>query len=89
MALDLDFGVLFPASDIHGHVVKGDLLLEELVHLLLDRVLITRLDKRCGVVDARHRIEVFMLPGVHSAHSEVVVEQVLTVSTIWNAIVNQ
>ena len=45
MALDLDFGVLFPASDIHGHVVEGDLLFEELVHLLLNWIFISRLDK--------------------------------------------
>jgi len=59
--LDLYFRVLFPATDVHGHVIKGDLLFQELVHLALDRVLVTRLDERRGVVDAGHRVEIFML----------------------------
>ena len=89
MTLDLDFRVLFPASDIHWHVIKGDFLFEELVHLSLNRVLITSLDKGGGVIDARHRIEIFVLARVHTTRAEVIIEQVLSMATVGNTIVNE
>ena len=61
MSLHLYFRVLFPAADVHRHVIKGDLLFEELVHLTLNRILVTCLHKGGSVVDASHRVEVFML----------------------------
>ena len=61
VTLHLNFGVLFPATDVHGHIVKGNFLLQEFVHLTLDRVFIASLYKCSSVVNASHGVEVFVL----------------------------
>ena len=61
VTLHLNFRVLLPSTNVHRHVVKRHLLLQEFVHLSLDGVLVTRLHERGCVVDARHRVEVFVL----------------------------
>ena len=89
VSLHLNFRVLFPATNISRHVVEHDFFLEELVHLALDRILIAGLDERGRIVDARHRVEVLVLARVHSANSEIIVEEVLAMTTIGHTIVNQ
>ena len=74
VTLHLYFTVLLPASNLHGHVIKGDLLFEELVHLPLDGVLISRLNEGRSVVDAGHGVEVFVLARVHAAAPEVIIK---------------
>ena len=74
MSLHLNFGVLFPAADVHRHVVKGNLFFKELVHLTLNRVLVTSLHEGGGVVDASHCVEVFVLAREDTAASEVIIE---------------
>ena len=89
MSLHLDLRILFPAADVRRHVVKHDLLLEELIHLALDRVLIAGLNERGSVVDASHRVKVLVLARVDAAHSEVVVEKVLAVTPVGHTIVDE
>ena len=87
--LHLYFGVLFPTADVHGHVIKGDLLLEEFVHLTLNRVLVTCFDEGGSVVDASHCVEVFVLAREHTATSEIVVEQIFAMATVRNTVINE
>lgn len=89
MPLHLNFGVLFPAADIHRHVIEGDLLLEEFVHLALNRVFIASFDEGGSIVDASHCVEVFVLAREHSATPEVIVEQIFAMATIRHTIVNE
>lgn len=88
MTLNLNFRVLLPTSNVHGHVVKRDFLLQEFVHLPLNRVFVARLHKRCCVVNASHRVKVFVLAREDAARSEVVIKQVLPVTSVRDAIVN-
>ena len=89
MALHLDFRVLFPATNISRHVVEHDFFLEELVHLALNRIFISSSNKGCGIVNAGHRIKVFVLTGVDSANSEIIIEQVLAMASVWNTVVDE
>merc|ERR1719362_2487975 len=89
MSLHLDLRILFPATNVHRHIIKGDLLLQKFIHLSLDRILIACFHKRGRVVDAAHRVEVFVLSRVHTAHSEVIIEEILAVTSIWHTIVHQ
>ena len=87
--LHLYFGVLFPAADVHGHVVKGDLFLQEFVHLTLDRVFITCLDEGGSVVDASHCVEIFVLAREDTTAPKVIIEQVFSMATVGNTVVNK
>ena len=89
MALHLDFRVLFPATNISGHVVEHNLFLEELVHLTLNRIFITGSYKGGRVVDAGHSVEVLVLTRVDPANSEIIIEQVLAMASVWNTVVDE
>ena len=89
VTLYLNFGVLFPAADVHWHIIKSNFFLQEFVHLTLNGVFIASLYKRSSVVNASHGVEVFVLTRMHSTASEVIVEQVLTMATIWHTIINE
>ena len=89
MTLNLDFRVLFPATNISRHVVEHDFFLEELVHLALNGVFISSSNKGCSIVNASHRVEVFVLTGIDSANSEIIIEQVLAMAPVWYTIVDK
>lgn len=89
MPLHLYFGVLFPSADVHGHVVEGHFFLQEFVHLTLNGVLIARFDEGGCVVNARHRVEVFVLTRENTAAPKVIVEQIFSMSTVGHTVINE
>lgn len=86
--MHLNFTVLFPASDVWGHIRKVYLFLEEGVHLGLDWVWLAGNDKSTGIIDARHLVEIFVLARVRSHNIKLRVENILAVSSVGNTIVN-
>ena len=89
MSLYLNFGVLFPAADICGHVIKGNLLLQELIHLSLNRVLISSSNEGGCIINACHCVKVFVLAREDATTPKVIIEKVFSVTSIRYAIVNQ
>jgi hypothetical protein len=88
MALHLYFGILFPATDIRRHTCKLNVFFEENVHLSLDWVFLSSLDKRGSIVQSGHRIEILMGATVDAAAAEVRVKNIFAMSSIRNSIVN-
>jgi len=88
MSLHLNFGVLFPASDVHWHILEGYLFLEEFVHLTFNGVFVASLHEGGCIINACHSIKVFVLSRENTAASKIVIEQVFSVTTIGYTVVN-
>lgn len=89
VTVDGDLGVLLPAAHVVWHLWEVDLLLEERVHLTLNVVLLIVANETSDEVDHSHGLEVVVTTGV-AAHSAVLWgEDVLTVATVWDAVVNE
>ena len=86
--MHLNFTVLFPASDVWGHIREVNLFLEEGVHLSLDWIWLARNDKSTSIIDARHLVKILMLTSVGAHDIELGVENILTVASVGNTIVN-
>lgn len=86
--MDLNFTVLFPASDVWGHIGKVDLFLEEGVHLSLDGVWLAGNHEGSGIIDARHLVEILVLAGVRAHHIKLGVENILAMTSVGNTVVN-
>lgn len=86
--MDLNFTVLFPASDVWGHIGKIYLFLEEGVHLSLDWVWFAGNDKSTRIIDARHLVKIFVLASMRSHHVKLRVKNILSVSSVGHTIVN-
>ena len=89
VSLYLNFGVLFPAADICRHVIKGNLLLQEFIHLSLDGVLISSSNEGGCIINACHCVKVFVLAREDATTPKVIIEKVFPVTAIRNAIVHQ
>ena len=87
--MHLDLAVLLPASDVIWHLVgEVDFLLEELVHLPLNRVRLALHHKSAAVVDAGHRVEIFVVAREAAHDVKLGVEYVLTMASILDAVIN-
>ena len=87
VSLDLNFRVLLPASNIVRHI-EGDVLLEEHVHLSLDGIRGSVWHECATIVDDSHRVEVLVLSSGAAHDTELSIENILSVSSVLNSIVN-
>ena len=88
VALDRDFAVLLPSSNIDRHCFKLNFFFQELVHLSLNGVILASSNKSGAKVDSRHGIKIFMGAREATHHTELGVEQVLTVTAVWHTIID-
>lgn len=86
--MNLNFTVLFPASDVWGHIGKIYLFLEEGVHLSFDWVWLAGNYKSSSIIDARHLVKIFVLASVGSHNIELRVENILSMTSVGNTVVN-
>lgn len=88
MALDRNFAVLLPAPNVWWHVVELNLFLQEQVHLALDGVLLSVTDEGSAEVERGHGVEVLVRTAEAAHDAEVSVEEVLAMTTIGDAVIN-
>ena len=87
ISLNLYFWVLFPASYFIRHI-ELNIFFEESIHLFFDWIWFTTCDKCSGIIDTRHRVKIFVVTCVAAHHVKFLIENVFSVSSIRNSIVN-
>ena len=87
VTLNLYLRILFPASNLIWHV-EDNIFFEELVHLSLDWIWLTAGDKSSCVIDTCHRIEIFVITSVASHHVEFRIENIFSMTSVWNTVIN-
>lgn len=78
---------MFPTSHVFWHV-ELNLLLEEVIHLLLYWIWLAADHESSSVIDTGHLVEVFVGIGEAAHHVELGVENILSVTSVLNTIVN-
>jgi len=88
VTLHLDFGVLFPSSDIWGHALKLHIFFEERVHLDFNGILFSSFNEGSCVVKGRHSVKVFVSSGVDTDASEVRIKNIFAMSSVRYSIIH-
>jgi hypothetical protein len=88
VALNGDFAALFPASNISGHLNELELFSQEEIHLLLDGIFFTVSHESSAEINSGHGNEVDVSISVATHHTELGVEQVITVTTVCHTIID-
>ena len=87
ISLNLNFRILLPTSYVFWHI-KFNLLFQEIIHLLLYRIWFSIDDESTSIIDTGHLIEIFVSISEAPHDVELSIENVLSVASILNSIVN-
>jgi len=88
VALNGNLTVLLPASNVSGHLLEVDFFSQEDIHLSLDWVVFVVANKCRAEINSGHRVEINVGTRVATHDAEVGVEQIVAVTAVGHAIVN-
>ena len=89
LALDPYPSFVFVVFIVFGHVLELNRLLGKIFHLILDRILFTSPNEGDRVVDTQHGPALAMIARVETAHSEIIIEKVVTMAAVLDSVIDQ